>query len=304
MPEFFARHISTYALQLLRLCIWLVLLSVIFAPLERFFALHPQKALRKGIITDIGYYFLSSFLPGILLSLPLSLLAWGVHQAVPTSLLSTIAAWPLWARLAAALIVGEVGFYWGHRWSHEVPLLWRFHALHHSAEEMDFLVNTRTHPVDMVFTRLSGMVPLYVLGLATPSGGSAGLIPVLVLLLGTVWGFFVHSNLRWRFGTFEQIIATPAFHHWHHTNDGPDYINKNYASMLPWIDRVFGTLYIPKGKLPSRYGIDELTPTGIFAQVLQPFMDARSALPPVAGQAESDVSSPCGSASGASAGHR
>lgn len=292
MPEFFARHLSTYALQLLRLCVWLLLLSVLFAPLERLFALHPQRLLRKEIFTDIGYYFLSSFLPGFLLSVPLSLLAWSVHRAIPTSFLSAIGTWPLWARLTASLIVGEIGFYWGHRWTHELPLLWRFHALHHSAEQMDFLVNTRTHPVDMIFTRLSGMVPLYILGLAAPGGGSAGLVPVLVLLLGTVWGFFIHSNLRWRFGIFERFIATPAFHHWHHTNDGPDYINKNYASMLPWIDQIFGTLYLPKNKLPARYGIDEATPPGLFAQVLHPFTDVRSALPGVVVQAKSGVSSP------------
>jgi sterol desaturase/sphingolipid hydroxylase (fatty acid hydroxylase superfamily) len=115
--------------------------------------------------------------------------------------------------------------------------------IHHSAEHVDWLVNTRAHPVDMVFTRLCGLVPLSVLGLAAPLGGSASLIPVIVLFLGTVWGFFVHANVRWRFGRLEWLSATPAFHHWHHTNDGPAYVDKNYAAMLPWINRLFGTFY-------------------------------------------------------------
>ena len=67
-------------------------------------------------------------------------------------------------------MAGEIGYYWGHRWSHEIPFLWRFHSIHHSAEEIDFLVNTRAHPFDMVFGRFCGLVPMYVLGLGGPVG--------------------------------------------------------------------------------------------------------------------------------------
>lgn len=58
--------------------------------------------------------------------------------------------------------------------------------------------------------------------------------------------------------------------HWHHTNDGPAYINKNYASMLPWIDRLFGTLYLPRDKRSERYGIDQPLPKEMLGQLLQP----------------------------------
>jgi sterol desaturase/sphingolipid hydroxylase (fatty acid hydroxylase superfamily) len=75
------------------------------------------------------------------------------------------------------------------------------------------LVNTRAPPVDMIFTRLCGLVPLYVLGLAAPLGGSVSVIPMIVQLLGTIWGFFLHANVRWRFGRLEWLLATPAFDH-------------------------------------------------------------------------------------------
>jgi sterol desaturase/sphingolipid hydroxylase (fatty acid hydroxylase superfamily) len=268
-----------YGMQIVRLSAWLVLLTVIFVPLERLFALHPHKIFRKAVLTDLAYYFISSLVPSILLTLPLAYVAWYAHRFIPGGFREAIGAWPLWAKLAASLVVGEIGFYWGHRWSHEFPLLWRFHAIHHSAEHVDFLVNTRAHPVDMVFTKLCGVIPLYVIGLAAPMRGTDGYIPLMVILLGTFWGFFIHANVRWRFGPLEWLVSTPAFHHWHHTNDGPNVINKNYASMLPWLDRIFGTLYLPKDKQPERYGIDQPMSRSLFGQLVDPFFGQRKAAP-------------------------
>ena len=73
--------------------------------------------------------------------------------------------------MLAAVVVGEIGFYWGHRWSHETGWLWRFHAVHHSATHVNFLVNSRAHPVDIVFTRACGLVLPYATGL-TPLRGA------------------------------------------------------------------------------------------------------------------------------------
>jgi len=263
-------------LPVLRACVWLVLLAVIFVPLERLFALHPQKIFRKAILTDVAYYFLSSLTVGFLLGVPLALVAWLVHRAIPGAFTSAVTAWPAWLRIVAALVVGEIGVYWGHRWSHEIPFLWGFHAIHHSAEHVDFLVSSRSHPVDLVFTRLCGLIPMYVLGLAAPLRGMAGLVPVLVLLLGTVWGFFIHANVGWRFGWLEWIVSTPHFHHWHHTQE--DHINRNYASMLPIMDVLFGTSYLPKGHWPRKYGIQGTMPLNVFGQLIHPFM--RPAQPP------------------------
>ena len=231
-------------LPIIRLSAWLTILVVIFVPLERLFAAHPREIFRKGFVTDLGYYFLNSLLPAALIGAPLGVLAWFAHAALPDAFLAMMGTLPLGVRVALGLVVGEVGYYWGHRWSHEIPLLWRFHAIHHAAEEVDFLVNTHAHPVDMVFSRFCGLVPIYLLGLSGPIGQAGSTVAITTALIGTVWGYFIHANLRWRFGPLEWLVSTPAFHHWHHTRTGP--LNRNYASTLPWLDRLFGNAPPPR----------------------------------------------------------
>lgn len=274
--------------QLLSLCIWLTFLAVVFVPLERFFAVHPHKTLRRGLMTDLGYYFLNSLLPAVLLGFLASLLVQTVHLLLPASFLTWSAGLSFWARTALAFVLGEIGYYWGHRLSHQIPCLWRFHSVHHSAEEMDFLVNTRAHPLDMVFCRFCGLLPLALLGLTSPDISSLGnMAAILGLVISTGWGFFIHANLRWSFGPLEWLISSPKFHHWHHTRTGA--IDHNYSSTLPWIDRIFGTHNLPK-EWPESYGIEAQLPDTLLNQLQYPFwLEESQAQPQSAAEAEPTV---------------
>jgi sterol desaturase/sphingolipid hydroxylase (fatty acid hydroxylase superfamily) len=113
---------------------------------------------------------------------------------------------------------------------------------------------------------------MYALGLASPLAIKGSVIPIVTLLIGQFWGFFIHANVRWRFGLLEWIVSTPAFHHWHHTNDGPEYIDKNYAPMLPWVDMIFGTFFLPRDRQPEKYGIDKPISPILFGQLMDPFL--------------------------------
>jgi sterol desaturase/sphingolipid hydroxylase (fatty acid hydroxylase superfamily) len=264
-----SQRLWTYLLEVVRLSAWLLLLSLVFIPLERLFSVRPQNFFRKALFQDLGYYFISGLVPGMLLAFPLAMVAMGVHAIVPPGMQAAVAAWPLRYRLLGGLVVGEIGFYWGHRWTHQIPFLWRFHSVHHSAEHIYFLISSRAHPIDSVFIRLCGLIPAYILGVASPLTPNGSLVPVITVLVATMWGFFIHSNLRWRLGPLEWLVATPAFHHWHHTLGDPR--DRNYASMLPCMDWIFGSFYLPR-QWPSSYGIDAKLPSSLVGQLAYPLM--------------------------------
>ena len=226
---------------------------------------------------NVGPSFLTGLLPSLILAPPVSLAVLMIHHFIPGGVLAAIAAWPIWLKACATMMVGETAYYWAHRLSHQIPFLWRFHAVHHSAEQLDFLVNTRIHPVDLVWSRMVMLTPIFALGLANPLHFGDGLIATTVLLSGSMWGYFIHSNVRWRLGPIEWLLTTPAFHHWHHTNDRKRR-DCNYASMFPWLDRVFGTHHLPDA-WPEHYGIDEPMPDSLAGQFIHPLAPSRPLLP-------------------------
>ncbi len=270
MPSFLdPQQLVAMAMTAARAAAWLLVIMLVFVPLETLFAVRPRKFFRKALLQDFGYYFIASLIPGLLIATPLALAAVAGHALVPWHVQTAIAAWPLWLRVAAGVLIGEFGFYWGHRLTHAVPVLWRFHAIHHSAEHVYFLTSARGHPLDNAFTRLCGLVPIAALGIASPLTPQGGMTAALIVLVMTMWGFFIHSNFRVRLGPLEWLVSTPAFHHWHHTKS--DHKDRNFASNLPLFDWLFGTFYLPS-HWPETYGTETAVPATLAGQLLDPLM--------------------------------
>lgn len=107
-------------------------------PLERLFALHQeQKIFRRVWANDLIFLFLNGMLSklGILAIVAASIFAAGL--VVPASFQATIGGLPYWVQIPAVILLSDLVLYWVHRMFHAVPWLWRFHAVHHSAEELD-----------------------------------------------------------------------------------------------------------------------------------------------------------------------
>jgi sterol desaturase/sphingolipid hydroxylase (fatty acid hydroxylase superfamily) len=246
--------------------IGLVVLAIIFIPLERLFALRPRQALRAGWRTDVVHYLINGAALKVGIVIAVAVVGTVLRAFVPPPLRAAIAASPGWAQIVAALAIATVGGYAGHRAAHEVPLLWRFHRVHHSIREMDWLAANHLHPLDQIFIRSAAVLPLYALGFGRISLGA-------FVVLTTLQAIFIHANVRLTFGPLRWVIATPQFHHWHHARE-PRASNSNYAGEFPAVDALFGTLYLPAGRWPAQYGIDDSEPVGYLRQLVWPLRAA------------------------------
>jgi sterol desaturase/sphingolipid hydroxylase (fatty acid hydroxylase superfamily) len=241
----------------------LIVVAAIFVPIERLATLHPQKVLRRMWKTDVVHLVVNNILSTIGLVIVIAVPVVILRELLGNGLQDAVRSQPFWLQFTEALAVTEVAGYFAHRATHRVPLLWRFHAVHHSISEMDWLAAGRLHPIDQVFTRSCVILPLVVLGFSRATFGA-------YLVFATLWAIFIHANVRFTFGPLRWIVATPAYHHWHHTNDAGS-INRNFAGQLPVVDMIFGTFHLPRHEWPATYGIDDPIPETYLGQLAWPF---------------------------------
>jgi sterol desaturase/sphingolipid hydroxylase (fatty acid hydroxylase superfamily) len=186
-----------------------------------------------------------------------------VARVLPHAGMPAISRQPAWLQGLEILFVGDLCGYWSHRLFHTHPALWRFHAVHHSPEQLDWLAAARVHPVDTIAGRLASMLPLYLLGFS-----GAGLAPYALLL--AVYPIYLHANVSWGYGPLRYVISSPAFHRWHHSSEKAA-LDKNFSGLFPIIDLLFGTAYFPHHR-SARYGLyRERMPRGVIAQLRYPF---------------------------------
>jgi sterol desaturase/sphingolipid hydroxylase (fatty acid hydroxylase superfamily) len=249
----------------------LVILAIIFIPLERLFALRPRLILRTGWRTDVVHYLINGAALKVGLVVTVAVVGTVLRAFVPAPFRTAVAASQGSVQIVAALAIATVGGYAGHRAAHEVPLLWRFHRVHHSVREMDWLAANHLHPLDQIFVRSAAVLPLYALGFGRMSLGA-------FVVLTTLQAIFIHANVRLTFGPLRWVIATPQFHHWHHARE-PQAYNSNYAGEFPAVDALFGTLYLPAHRWPARYGVDDSEPAGYLRQLVWPLRTPAARVP-------------------------
>ena len=249
--------------------IFLAAAFAVFGALRRVAPCNPGHAwFGREMGRDLVWWMLGFVLYGGLAATITRLLLRGLYGAEGQRLFATLEAgrgWlgglPVLVQAGLIIFIVDVMQYWLHRAFHS-RLLWPFHAVHHSAKQVEWTTTFRIHPVNyLLYDTLAGVVTLLL--------GCSPMAFVIVAPFNFFSAAFVHANLNWTFGPFRYLFASPVFHRWHHADD-PAIYNKNFAPTFPFLDLMFGTFYMPKDRLPETYGAAGV-PEDVLGQLAYPF---------------------------------
>jgi sterol desaturase/sphingolipid hydroxylase (fatty acid hydroxylase superfamily) len=180
-------------------------------------------------------------------------IAWAIKTFQPLVSLNVWPThWPLLVQLVPGILLWDLGNHLAHRWSHEVPLLWRFHAVHHSAPRLSVVNTGRFHPFDVIKSVVIGAPIPVLLG-----------VPAEVSLWYAAFNSFnailVHANIRLQCGIFNSFLNTPNLHRWHHSPHRKE-TDTNYGEATVVWDRLFGTYMHPSGRPHRNVGLGTAVP--------------------------------------------
>jgi sterol desaturase/sphingolipid hydroxylase (fatty acid hydroxylase superfamily) len=226
---------------------WLIGVSVFFFALE---LLKPwrkeQPRLRKDFWLDFFYMFFNFFLFSLVIYNAASnvfvdlfkdfLGLFGITNVVAIE----IASWAMWLQLLVMFVVRDFIQWWVHRLLHWSPVLWEFHKVHHSVEQMGFAAHLRYHWMETIVYRFIEYLPLAMIGFGIDDF-------FIVHIISLSIGHFNHSNFTVNLGFLKYIFNNPAMHIWHHAYEMPEdrKYGINFGISLSLWDYIFGTAHIP-----------------------------------------------------------
>lgn len=239
--------------------------SLIFIFIEKLFALRKdQPVFRAEWQTDFQHFLVNHMVVGFILLATNLVVHKGLGWAVKDGVQDWVKDLPFVVELFLIILVADLVQYWTHRAYHEVPLLWRLHAVHHSVKSMDWLAGSRQHILELLLTRTLVLAPIFVLGF------SKEVIDAYIVIVG-FQAVFNHANVSVRLGPLRYVIVTPNFHHWHHSQD-QEALDRNYAAHFAFLDYLFGTAVKSDREWPTEYGVlGDYVPDGFWKQLKFPF---------------------------------
>jgi sterol desaturase/sphingolipid hydroxylase (fatty acid hydroxylase superfamily) len=168
---------------------------------------------------------------------------------------------PLHWALQAIIVVLGIDFlrYWLHRWMHEHPFLWRFHALHHMPERLGTATSTRTHPVDDFLLYVPEMILLFTLGFDRT---------LVAALYSVIWviSLIKHANIEFAENRFSKHFQMPTYHLIHHKYQDENAPTYNFSEVLTVWDKIFGTFRADPITNDHRVGVSTDKPRGFIKE--------------------------------------
>jgi sterol desaturase/sphingolipid hydroxylase (fatty acid hydroxylase superfamily) len=159
--------------------------------------------------------------------------------------------WPVWVQWMVVLIIFDFWMYLWHMINHKIPLLWRFHSVHHSDEEMDVSSAVRFHTGEIILSAAARLVLAPLLGMQIQQ------VLVFEIILQPII-LFQHSNVRLPASLdrlIRCVIVTPRMHWVHHSKYQPE-TDSNYSSLLSIWDRLFGTFKLRENPDEIELGLE------------------------------------------------
>jgi len=225
----------------------LVALVVATAICERIWPAERRPLLARGHVQDACFVALHAIVVIPLMTL-LSVGAADLIEGHASWIeLRPAGNWPGWVLMPLTIVAMDAANWLAHYADHRLDLLWRFHALHHSQEELSVLTSFRAHPLMHTTGFILATIPVVAL---MPS---RAIDPVLITIYVCI-GTLQHANIRWTFGPVGRVIVSPAYHRLHHA---PDIQDMNLGVVLTIWDVLAGRARFPsRGDAVGRTGLD------------------------------------------------
>jgi sterol desaturase/sphingolipid hydroxylase (fatty acid hydroxylase superfamily) len=237
---------------------WLLVISLVVWSLELVFPWRKnQAAIREDFWLDGFYMFFNFFLFSLIGYNAVSNVAveafndflalFGINNLVAFQ----IASWPVWSQFLLLFVVADFIQWNVHRWLHYSPLLWEFHKVHHSVEQMGFAAHLRYHWMETIIYKSVQYIPLSMIGFGLDDFFILHLVTILI-------GHLNHANVKITYGPLKYVLNNPVMHLWHHAKNIPAGSNGvNYGISLSLWDYLFGTAYIPNQNANEPLGFED-----------------------------------------------
>ena len=241
---------------------FLVALVVAAGIAERIWPAEPRPVLARGHVQDACYLALHAIVVIPLMTLLSAGAAALLGDHAGWIELRPAQHWPGWLLVPVTIVAMDAANWLAHFADHRLGFLWRFHALHHSQEELSVLTSFRAHPLMHTTGFVLATVPVVALMPGRP------IAPVLITVYVCI-GTLQHANLRWTFGPAGRVIVSPAYHRLHHDREDQSI---NLGVVLTIWDILAG-----RARFPSR--TDAVAPTGLDGRPVAVEQDAATLAP-------------------------
>lgn len=218
----------------------------------------------KSGFASLGVLYFNLFFGGIFLVLYVGVVnVYGALNVptIPKHVWETLPAPISWIAL---LLVYDICLYWVHRWLHG-GWRWPMHAVHHSDTELNFMSWSRGHAIEQGFIASAVLLGSSWLGLSFKD------VAVLAMIKA-FHQYYVHSNIDWDHGPLKKIIVSPQYHRWHHA-DKREAWDKNFASIFPFLDIIWGTYYYPHSAVNTPTGFEGTPRNDLVKLICYPFVE-------------------------------